>query len=315
VAAFSVKNYEGSNAEAALPPDGQLNPTGCQIREIVVKDHPLVSLVIPITVEGLSTSAVLDTASHVTIVNRDILGEMNLPMEIEKVKLRQASGTDFMDGYVVQEMSLKIDGHKYKGDLVVASISDPVLHITFKKSQHVGFTSESDAICADLGRDPKVESEHTHAVQVDVDVKPEGLLRSNAVAAFSLDSSTSDQIASGSLRESITPSLQQVSIGFEETHLGTNAVAALTASVDTEGTPNIHSGSLPSNTSSQTLEKFPEHLEDLYKHSCENLTNEQSVRVAKLLLEFSEIFAKHDLDLGCMIGVEHHINTGDAKQM
>jgi transposase InsO family protein len=450
VAAFSVKRNEGSNAVAALPPEEQ-NPTGCQIREIVVKNHPLVSLVIPITVNGVSTTAVLDTASHVTIVNRDILGEIKLPIDIEKVRLRQASGTDFMDGYVVQQMPLEIDGRKYKWDLVVAPISDPVLlgldfliqhrgavdladnsvrignkvikgvlrddrattseniklnangrsvasasrvtvirkmvippytikrievqpehkleegkefiveldglpdgvfpfanlatgsnykaipaflfngtakYITFKKGQHIGFTSESDAICADLGGDPRVESEHTHAVQVDVDVEPGGLQRSNAVAAFSLepevlprsnavaaflpDSGTSDQIASGSLRESTTPSLRQVSVGFEENHLGTNAVAALSASADTEGTSNIHSGSLSSNTSSQTLEKLPEHLEDLYKRSCENLTNEQSVRVAKLLLEFSEIFAKHDLDLGCMIGVEHHINTGDA---
>ena len=29
--------------------------------------------------------------------------------------------------------------------------------------------------------------------------------------------------------------------------------------------------------------------------------------------EFQDVFAKHDNDLGCFIGIEHRIDTGDAK--
>ncbi len=36
-------------------------------------------------------------------------------------------------------------------------------------------------------------------------------------------------------------------------------------------------------------------------------------QVAKLLIAFEDVFAKHDLDLGCFTAIKHHIDTGDTK--
>ena len=57
---------------------------------------------------------------------------------------------------------------------------------------------------------------------------------------------------------------------------------------------------------------MPEHLQDLFARSCDGLTEEQSIQVGGLLKEYQDVFAKHDLDLGCFTEVKHHINTGDA---
>ena len=56
---------------------------------------------------------------------------------------------------------------------------------------------------------------------------------------------------------------------------------------------------------------MPKHLEDLFKRSCEGLTVEQCTRLGQLLMSFEDIFAKHDLDLGCFTEIKHDIDTGD----
>ena len=58
---------------------------------------------------------------------------------------------------------------------------------------------------------------------------------------------------------------------------------------------------------------MPEHIAPMFKASCVNLSEAQSIVFGNLLIEHQAIFAKNDTDLGCFKGVEHHIDTGDAK--
>ena len=67
----------------------------------------------------------------------------------------------------------------------------------------------------------------------------------------------------------------------------------------------------------QTLEEvdahMPEYIRAMFESSCENLMEEQAIIFGNLLIDFRNIFAKDDTDLGCFVGVEHQIDTGDAK--
>ena len=67
----------------------------------------------------------------------------------------------------------------------------------------------------------------------------------------------------------------------------------------------------------QTLEEvdahMPEYTRAMFESSCENLMEEQAIIFGNLLIDFQNIFAKDDTDLGCSVGVEHQIDTGDAK--
>ena len=64
---------------------------------------------------------------------------------------------------------------------------------------------------------------------------------------------------------------------------------------------------------SSIREQIPEYMREMYHRSVVNLSTVQADAFGKLLLQFTDIFAKHDLDLGCMKGVEHNINSGDHQ--
>ncbi|XP_074653639.1 uncharacterized protein LOC141907797 [Tubulanus polymorphus] len=62
----------------------------------------------------------------------------------------------------------------------------------------------------------------------------------------------------------------------------------------------------------KSKEDLPEFLEDLYKRSCLELDESESLEVKRLLTEYSDIFARTNLDLGEARGVSHHIEVGEA---
>jgi hypothetical protein len=57
---------------------------------------------------------------------------------------------------------------------------------------------------------------------------------------------------------------------------------------------------------------LPAHLTDLYERSIKHLNNEeQKLKLRRLLVEYQDVFARHDLDLGCLMAVKHRIDTKD----
>lgn len=63
----------------------------------------------------------------------------------------------------------------------------------------------------------------------------------------------------------------------------------------------------------QLENETPEHLQELYERTGKDLSLNERDKIKELLLKYREIFAKHDLDLGCLKGVQHKINTGNAS--
>ena len=59
-------------------------------------------------------------------------------------------------------------------------------------------------------------------------------------------------------------------------------------------------------------EEVPEFPVDLFKRACVHLSEEEIQMLAGLLVEFQDVFAKDDLDLGCFTEIRHQINTRDA---
>ena len=58
---------------------------------------------------------------------------------------------------------------------------------------------------------------------------------------------------------------------------------------------------------------LPEYMRDLFARSRKGLNTEESIQVGELLIEFQDIFAKHDLDLGCFTEIKHAIDTGTER--
>ena len=66
-------------------------------------------------------------------------------------------------------------------------------------------------------------------------------------------------------------------------------------------------------TDKSTNRKLPDHLKILFEKSSNKLLPEERDVLQSLLIDFQDVFAKHDLDIGCFEEVEHEIDTRDAK--
>lgn len=62
-------------------------------------------------------------------------------------------------------------------------------------------------------------------------------------------------------------------------------------------------------TSAQVDDKLPQHLTDLYNRLTPELDDREKCCVNQLLVEYHDIFSKHDLDLGCLTSVNHRNDT------
>ena len=76
----------------------------------------------------------------------------------------------------------------------------------------------------------------------------------------------------------------------------------------TNVTPQLHKVSVETLTAD-----VPHHLKDLFERSIPKLSNGEANQLASLLIEYSDVFAESDTDLGCFTGIKHKIDTGDAK--
>lgn len=61
------------------------------------------------------------------------------------------------------------------------------------------------------------------------------------------------------------------------------------------------------------MEPVPDHLKDLYNDTKSELNINQQSMLAKLLTDYQDTFAKHDLDLGCFTEIKHDIDTGSNR--
>ena len=61
-------------------------------------------------------------------------------------------------------------------------------------------------------------------------------------------------------------------------------------------------------------DELPERLQSMFKEGCSNLTSEaDKASLKSLLVEFQDVFATSDTDLGNFTTIEHRIDIGDAK--
>ena len=56
-------------------------------------------------------------------------------------------------------------------------------------------------------------------------------------------------------------------------------------------------------------DQIPKLLKEMFQKSIPALPPNQAYEWEKVLIAFEDVFAKHDLDLGCLKGIKNHINT------
>ena len=74
---------------------------------------------------------------------------------------------------------------------------------------------------------------------------------------------------------------------------------------------NVYPASSSSNFN-ELVEIIPEHIREMFKKSCNNISLWEAARFADTCLHFSNTFSKSQWDLGCCNVIEHVCDTGDA---
>ena len=67
------------------------------------------------------------------------------------------------------------------------------------------------------------------------------------------------------------------------------------------------------NASEEQKRLLPEHLEQVFKASTNQLSLVESLQLAHLLTHFEDVFARSEFDLGYFSEVQHTIDTGQAR--
>ena len=64
---------------------------------------------------------------------------------------------------------------------------------------------------------------------------------------------------------------------------------------------------------SSQVTTLPKHLDQVCNVSKEHLSQEESSQLSNLLIEYQDVFAQSEFDLGNFTGIEHSLDTGQTK--
>ena len=70
---------------------------------------------------------------------------------------------------------------------------------------------------------------------------------------------------------------------------------------------------IPDETKPASCRPMPTHLDDMFNRATVNLDEQEKVSLRNLLIDYEDVFAKHDFDLGEFTALTHKIDTGDAR--
>lgn len=287
--------------------------------------------------QDVQVTAVVDTAAEVTIVSDELFQRMeNKPPVKQRITMHAAGKGMKMDAFLCGPVVLKIGTKEYKMDIYVAQIDDTMLlGIDFlvrfnvildcRKKQ---FIANGDVLQMSYGN-----SEVTPCVQSVVKVSKVMIPRKTVIPANSMvqlpcnlseklngymveptfDENFEVLVPRGYYKEQEYPcisllNLTDTPITLKKGHeIGEAMEAEMVDDVPLVGVSRV------TTHQEDTLIDLPPFLQCLYEKSCKNLNKDQTIKLKKLLYDYSDIFAKNEFDLGTFDAIEHEIDTGSAR--
>ena len=353
-----VKTGETSvSAEGALklgmPNDSEIPgedrfPVGVNIPRVGSLHAPRgVTARIPVTVNGVTLVATIDSGAEITVLRRDMLGPCNLNVnELQKSHLQGPFGQIQDNCYITPDVNFQCGGVRSLRPILISDITDQMLlgsdfmyqhHCVIDYGQRVFHCGgESTPLNISLTADGYGLSEVTlcqtvrlpphAAVPALVFVgRPEGLM--HIEQAVDLPEET------GLIEAMITAgpgaSVCLTNTGDRWMTMTKNTIVGWASPVDRYWDVDEILGSISTKVNneytppkirstqgtpcSDSIPSIPTHLESLYLDGCALLDPEEKMQLAHLLSEYQDVFSKGEFDLGNCTKINHHIDTGQAK--
>ena len=125
------------------------NPEGQQVRQFTWGETTGMTMVVPVSLGGSKSSAVVDTAAQVSLIRQSVWDELSIHHDAmpEIVQLANAQKDSGMEGKLFNHVGFMLGGRKYYLDIVVADISDPmILGLDFLKTNQCKINLEDDSL-------------------------------------------------------------------------------------------------------------------------------------------------------------------------
>ncbi len=315
------RSPEGSRPRSPSPRPGRI--TLGRIK----RTHP--SIIIGANVDGHKVEALVDTGADATIMSEELAKEIGVNPGTCKVTLYNAEDGAEMQAVGGVTVTLSVAGSSWRWPVYVAPIRDNFL-IGLDFLQEVDATiiaKQGDVVINGIivpGIASKGESSHTVLSNTDEVIPPRSekiivgrvACQDSTRSALFEPASNKNGLFHGAAVVNVkgmipvmvlNPNMEPVSIR-EGTHLGKLMDAHIeVARVTDEVVTSLES------SRGRVIEEVPKHLEKLVEESSDLLHPDEKAQLADTLVEFQDVFANDDEDLGCFKGVQHKIPTGDSK--
>jgi predicted aspartyl protease len=297
-----------------------------------------------VRVENQCVKAIVDTAAQVTIISDRVYNSLNKkPIKLRDVKLLTAGREMAMEGFVAGPIKIKIGDKWYKENVYVAPIEQEMLlgfDILVNRGQAIldmgrgVLIFDGRQIILDVGSGGDTPTVARVTVAKRLVIPPQSVAR----VKCHIDKTLSDyyiepveqskflvprivrEVGSEPIRCQLNPS-DRYRVVNKGADLGRAYPADIIEDTETvsveQVTENLPRATLPNvapkNVNPEGKATMPPHLQQVFAESCKQLNEDQSLRLAQLLIEFQDVFAADEFDLGNFTAIEHQIDTGNAR--
>ncbi len=308
------------------------------------------SLVVPILVNGQNAEGVLDSGAECCLLSEEYFKSMTPPPPIlDRVSLNVV-GQGIVPAFEIA-IELKVGSTIYKGSAYVSKLCDDcLLGLDFMKAVLCDILISESCIWIGGQFGEKVPAlfkkfgqERFHVSRVTLAkrtvIPPNSIKIADVMLMDQLDQDKSYCIEPRTARRkalvaaTITPGLKETRVQIVNDHdvfitLKPGDLIGIATEVKEleqqmepskedkwDKTPEpkvIQRASIKTILTKQQMEdSLPTHLTMLFKTASANLTESQALTFGEALHEYLDVFATHDLDIGCLKEIQHKIDTGD----
>ena len=302
-----------------------------EMPEIVVRQTAGQTLLMPVTFNGLKMDAIVDTAAMVTLADYSLFTEHQLKTSCDKMKLK-GIGNQEVEGTLIKDVEISIGRSRVYWDVCATHLADKILLgldflsaqkgvLNFKENT---MTISDEEIPLKLVEGNKDLSISRVIVPETVVVPPNSVIVIPVKIEASLEQDyviepyivNTDILISASIGRGPTGQVNVVNDSNHSVKLKQGKCIGKAETVEeilehTEIPTLIRQTKLES--ISKEVSELPAHLTELFEKSANHLNEEQKMKLKQTLIEFQDVFAKHDLDLGCLTTVTHKIDTGNSS--
>ena len=284
------------------------------------------SCLVEANINGEVLHAIIDTGADVTLISDEVYNRMSeKPKKIGNVVLRTAGKGMKMEGQIVGPTNIIIGGRTYASNIYVAPLeTEMILGRDFFANHKIVIDFGRNKLIMEneeVGFITRKETKQTEVVPViavrRITIPPNSVRQIKCKMKESLGSFIVERIHGSKYMvprslhsETKHPVVCLVNASNHYVTIKRDQELANATNID-QIMPEYEFterevGSI------KDEQQIPEHLKELVEKSIQHLNKPEAEKVTQLILDYQDVFAKSDYDLGNFSAVEHSIETGDA---